>query len=133
MIAAKRTSRDAAAIILPVLLILTVLMTYVSLASIGLVPVVGTISADAIWVMPITVLLWFVLLKYVYGLIHPVIYLTEIFPRELFFRTHPTQRIRSLLRETMWSSSTLSLRVGGIARMVLIVIGFFAKLGLGKQ
>lgn len=85
MIAAKRTSRDAAAIILPVLLILTALMTYVSLASIGLVPVVGTISADATWVMAITVLLWFVLLKYVYGLIHPVIYLTEIFPERIVF------------------------------------------------
>jgi hypothetical protein len=85
MIAAKRTSRDATAIILPVLLILTASMTYVSLESIGLVPVVGTISADAIWVMAITVLLWFVLLKYVYGLIHPVIYLTEIFPERIIF------------------------------------------------
>jgi len=55
MIAAKRTSRDAAPIILPVLLILTALMTYVSLELTGLVPVVGTISADATWVMPVTV------------------------------------------------------------------------------
>ena len=85
MIAAKRTSRDAAPIILPVLLILTALVTYISLELIGLVPVVGTISADATWVMPITVLLWLVLLKYVYGLIRPVIYLTEIFPERIVF------------------------------------------------
>ena len=86
MIAAKRTSRDSALIILPVLLILTALLTYVSLALFDLVPVVGTISADATWIAPpIAVLLWLGLLKYVLGLIFPVIFLTEVFPERIVF------------------------------------------------
>lgn len=86
MIAAKRTSRDSALIILPLLLILTALITYVALALLNLVPVVGTISKGSIWiVLPLAVLMWVGLMIYIYGLIYPVIYLTEIFPERIVF------------------------------------------------
>ena len=86
MIAAKRTSRDSALIILPLLLILTALITYVALALLNLVPVVGTISKGSIWiVLPLAVLMSVGLMIYIYGLIYPVIYLTEIFPERIVF------------------------------------------------
>lgn len=86
MIAAKRTSRDSALIILPVLVTLTALITYVALALLKLVPVVGTIAESTTWiVLPITVFMWLGLLIYIYGLIYPVVYLTEVFPEKIVF------------------------------------------------
>ncbi|MFN6130526.1 MAG: hypothetical protein ACK6DC_01405 [Planctomycetota bacterium] len=86
MIAAKRTSWDSVAILLPVQVFFTVLMTYISLAAYGLAPVVGNISPDAIWLAPlISIFLWFIMVRYIYRLIYPVIYLTEVFPDRIVF------------------------------------------------
>ncbi len=86
MIAAKRTSRDSAAIILPVIILFCGVFTYVSLAANGLVGVVGDMSLDASWIAPpISIVLWIVLVKYIYRLINPVTYLTEVFPDQIVF------------------------------------------------
>lgn len=86
MIAVKRTSRDSAGCILPVIGFFTFVMTYVSLAANELVPVFGNISADAKWLAPpITVVLWFIFVNYIRGLIYPTTYLTEVFSDRVVF------------------------------------------------
>lgn len=68
MIAAKRTSRDFAGCILPVIAFFALMMTYISLV-------------DPSWIaLPIALGLWILLTKYIFGLIYPTTYITEVFP-----------------------------------------------------
>ena len=86
MIAFQRTTRDAAGCILPVLVMFTTILTYISLAAYGFVPIVGTIYSAASWLAPVlSVLLWLFLVRYVYRLIFPVAFRTEVFSDRVVF------------------------------------------------
>ena len=88
MITIQRTTRDAWWLFLPIIIFFVGIMTYVSLAAHGFVPVFGTIYADASWLAPpISVLLWYILACYVYRLFFPVIYTTEIRDDRVILRT----------------------------------------------
>lgn len=87
MITLRRTTRDAWGFLLPILVLFTGIFTYLSLAAYGLAPVVGTIYADASWLAPpLAVLLWLFLIAYVYRLVFPVSYRTEIFSDRVVFQ-----------------------------------------------
>jgi hypothetical protein len=81
MIAAKKTTRDSAVFIIPVLAGFCGITTYASLATYGVVPGFGTMAEDASWGAPIlAIAFWLVLISYVLTLLNPVTYLTEVFP-----------------------------------------------------
>lgn len=86
MVAIQRTTRDAAGLIFPVLILFTAALTYISFAAHGFAPVVGTIYSDASWLAPpIAVLLWILLIRYTYRLLFPVTFLTEVFHDRIVF------------------------------------------------
>lgn len=81
MIAARKTTRDSAAFIIPVLASVCGITTYISLANYEVVPDFGTIADDASWdALILAIAFWLVLITYVLTLLNPVTYLTEVFP-----------------------------------------------------
>ena len=86
MIALQRTTRDAAGCILPVLVMFAMMLTYISLAAYGVVPIAGTIYSAASWLAPVlSVALWFFLIRYVYRLAFPITFRTEVFTDRIVF------------------------------------------------
>ncbi len=80
---------------LPVLIMFAALMTYISLASHDLAPVVGTVYAPASWLAPLlSVALWGYLGKHVYRLFRPISYQTVVYPDRIDFvdSSKPTEK-----------------------------------------
>lgn len=79
MIALRRTSRDHCWFILPILVLIAAVPTYVSLAAYGFAPLFGTIYFATYWLAPLaSIVLWCLLSWYVYRLFVPVVYRIEI-------------------------------------------------------
>ena len=100
MITIQRTTRDAAGCILPVLIFFAAMMTYVSLAAHGLVPLSGTIYRPAYWLAPLlSVALWGFLGHYLYRLYRPISYQTVVYPDRIdFVRSSKSTETTSLQR-----------------------------------
>ncbi|MCU0718437.1 MAG: hypothetical protein MUC83_01940 [Pirellula sp.] len=81
MIAAKRTTRDSAVFVIPVLAGFCSITTYASLAAYGVDPDFGAIASDNFWGASIlAIVFWLALISYVLTLLDSVTYLTEVFP-----------------------------------------------------
>lgn len=86
MITLQRTTRDAAGLIFPTLVVSTVALTYLSLAAHGVAPMRGTAFSDAYWLAPtLAVLLWLLLFRYTYRLVFPVAFRTEVSADSIVF------------------------------------------------
>ena len=112
MITIQRTTRDAWWLFLPVIIFFVGIMTYVSLAAHGFVPVFGTIYADASWLAPpISVLHWFILARYVYRLFFPV--LSQVGSNQCGHWLQPTNP-----PEPLWLSTVETLGTGSIRHVI---------------